>query len=142
MRVSTGRQVNKTATASKPCGFPDNFSAVRVQRRRARRRDLTLAAMDASIQRSPAAIDLAVSCEQQRQARALFDGHLRALHQLLERLRARLRARAQIRSPPARRALDARRGRRVEIDGARSIVDELERTAVVRESVAVILPAP
>ena len=82
MRVSTGRQVNRKRTAAKPCGaFADKFQRrTCVQLRRARRRDLTVAAMDASIQRSPAAISL-IPGEQQRQARALFDRKLRGLEQ-------------------------------------------------------------
>ena len=73
------------------CGCPRKFSASSF--RRARRRDLTFAAIDASIQRSPAAIRCSPANSSGRRARS-STRNLRGLQQALQRLRARARRRA------------------------------------------------
>ena len=130
MRVSTGRQVNKSGT-SPFSDFCEEWSVHISSAERARRRDLTVAEMDASIQRSPAAMQLLLR-EQQRDLRALFDGNLRVLKQRFERARACFRCRANSFAAAPCAHFDGA-GQAREIDWPRRIVDELEG-AVVRES--------
>ena len=82
---STGGQVIEVGRATKP---QKGICLARAHTSRARRRDLSFAATDASIQRSPAhRRNTRLPRTDQRQLRARFHGHLRRLDEFLQRLR-------------------------------------------------------
>ena len=140
--MSTGRQVNKTATGSERLNDSGDKKSAGARPHEPRSTSGFVICRDGSVDPAIAGGHQAIPCVQQGQPRTFVDRKPGRLHELFQRLGARPACRSQgFPAPPTSQFETGRQ--KVEIDRTHLVGDERQRIAgLVDEALAIALPSP